>query len=86
MAEELRKFGTSVTVYDDKVVVYPADFHAPIKSLDGHNDHRIVMSLSILCTLTGGEIIGAECVDKSYPAFYEDLRKLGLEVAEYDAQ
>ncbi|MBQ3596747.1 MAG: 3-phosphoshikimate 1-carboxyvinyltransferase [Clostridia bacterium] len=85
MAEELRKFGTSVTVYDDKVVVYPADFHAPIESLDGHNDHRIAMSLSILCTLTGGEIIGAECVDKSYPAFYEDLRKLGLEVAEYDA-
>ncbi len=78
MAEELRKFGVSVTVYDDKVVVYPISFHAPTDILSGHNDHRIVMSLSVLLTATGGQIDGAEAVKKSYPAFFDDLKSLGI--------
>ena len=85
MAKELSKFGVSVTVYDDKVVVYPVSFHTPSEPLYGHNDHRIVMALSILLTLTGGEITGAEAVKKSYPSFFEDLRSLGIEVEEYEA-
>lgn len=78
MAAELKKFGTAVTVYEDTVVVYPADFHAPIQPLEGHNDHRIVMSLSVLLTLTGGTIEGAEAVSKSYPEFFDALRTLGV--------
>lgn len=85
MAEELSKFGISVTVYEDKVVVYPISFRAPTEPLFGHNDHRIVMSLAILLTLTGGEIIGAEAVNKSYPSFFEDLATLGIEVEKYEA-
>ena len=84
MAEELKKFGSSVTVYDDTVVIYPKEFHAPTESLFGHNDHRIVMALSILLTVTGGEIEGAEAITKSYPDFFRDLRSLGIEVTEYD--
>ncbi|MBQ7901774.1 MAG: 3-phosphoshikimate 1-carboxyvinyltransferase, partial [Clostridia bacterium] len=45
MAQELAKFGVSTKVEDDTVVVYPIQFHAPTEVLDGHNDHRIVMSL-----------------------------------------
>ena len=82
MAEELSKFGVLVTVHEDAVVVYPADFHAPTEPLSGHNDHRIVMALSVLLTITGGEIEGAEVVSKSYPGFFEDLRSLGIEVTE----
>jgi 3-phosphoshikimate 1-carboxyvinyltransferase len=85
MAEELSKFGVSVTVYEDKVVVYPISFGAPKTTLSGHNDHRIVMALSVLLTLTGGEIEGAEAVNKSYPSFFEDLKSLGIEVECYDA-
>ncbi|MBO5945353.1 MAG: 3-phosphoshikimate 1-carboxyvinyltransferase [Clostridia bacterium] len=81
MADELKKFGTSVSVYEDTVVIYPKDFHAPATPLSGHNDHRIVMSLSVLLTLTGGNIEGAEAVSKSYPAFFEGLSLLGIEVA-----
>lgn len=80
MAEELTKFGASVSVYEDTVVIYPADFHAPSEPLCGHNDHRIVMALSVLLTLTGGVIEGAEAVNKSYPAFFEHLSTLGIEV------
>lgn len=85
MAAELKKFGTAVSVYDDSVVIYPADFHAPCEALSGHNDHRIVMSLAILLTLTGGEIDGAEAISKSYPNFFENLRELGIGVTEYEA-
>ena len=84
MAAELKKFGTAVSVYEDKVVVYPADFHKPCESLEGHGDHRIVMALSVLLTLTGGEIRGSEAISKSYPEFFNDLRALGIEVNEYE--
>ncbi len=84
MAAELKKFGASVSVYEDSVTVYPKDFHAPAEALSGHGDHRIVMALSILLTLTGGVIEGAEAVSKSYPDFFKHLRALGIEVTEYD--
>ena len=80
MAEELKKFGTSVAVYEDTVVIYPAEFHAPDEVMCGHNDHRIVMALAVLLTLTGGAIDGAEAVSKSYPGFFENLTSLGIEV------
>lgn len=81
MANELRKFGVSVTVYEDKVVVYPIALKKPTEPLSGHNDHRIVMALSILLTLTGGEISEAEAVKKSYPDFFHDLDKLGIKLS-----
>ena len=80
MAEELKKFGTDVAVYENSIVVYPTAFHAPKSALNGHNDHRIVMSLSVLLTLTGGTIEGAEAVKKSLPDFFERLKALGIEV------
>ncbi len=80
MAEELSKLGTSVTVHDDSIVVYPAEFHAPKEALNGHNDHRVVMSLSVLLSLVGGKIEGAEAVNKSLPAFFDMMSSLGCEV------
>lgn len=80
MAEELKKFGASVTIHDDAVVVYPLDFHKPTEPLCGHGDHRIVMSLAVLLTLTGGSIEGAEAVSKSFPTFFDDISRLGIEV------
>ena len=84
MADELSSFGVSVTVQDDSVVVYPVSFHAPQKVLSGHNDHRIVMSLSVLLSLTGGAIDGASAVNKSLPEFFEMLEKLGARI-KYEA-
>ena len=80
MAQELAAFGTQVLVDEDRVVVTPKTFHAPEACCSGHNDHRIVMSLAVLMTLTGGQIQGAQAVRKSYPDFFERLRDLGIEV------
>ena len=51
-------------------------------TIEGCNDHRIVMAVSLLCTLTGGKIYGAEAVAKSLPDFFERLRKLGIKLKE----
>jgi len=84
MAEVLRKFGVSATVYEDEIVIYPARFEAPAEPLRGYNDHRIVMSEAVLLTLTGGIIEGAEAVTKSFPDFFDKLRTLGIEVKEIE--
>ena len=36
------------------------------------------MSMSVLLTKFGGTLRGAECVNKSYPNFFNDLKKLGV--------
>lgn len=79
MAKELRKFGTNVEVLENEVIITPTDFHAPTEPLCGHNDHRIVMSLAVLATATGGVIEGAEAVAKSFPDFFERIRALGIQ-------
>lgn len=83
MARELAKFGASVSVHDDSIVVYPLAFHAPTEELDGHNDHRIVMALATLAALTGGRIRGAEAVKKSMPEYFTLMKSLGAEVELY---
>jgi len=47
--------------------------------VDSFGDHRIAMSASIASLICENEveILGAECVKKSYPAFFDDFRKLG---------
>lgn len=80
MAEELRKFGAKIDVFEDSVTVHKTELHPPSEALFGHNDHRVVMSLAVLCTKFGGTIEGAEAVAKSYPEFFRDLSLLGFEV------
>ena len=47
--------------------------------VNGYNDHRIVMSASILSTLCNGkiEITDSNAVEKSYPDFFNDFNKMG---------
>ncbi len=79
MAEELEKFGIKTELYDNKIVV-SGKIHAPTEELYGHNDHRIVMSCAVLCTLFGGTIEGSEAVSKSFPDFFERISGLFAEV------
>ena len=78
MAAELKKFGVEVAVGENTVTVYGGKLQPPSQPLCGHNDHRIVMALTLLCTVTGGTVTGAQAVAKSYPDFFEQLRALGI--------
>ena len=62
MAEELHKFGVTAEVRENEVIVSGQGLRKPEENLDGHNDHRIVMSEAVLLTQTGGVIDGAEAV------------------------
>lgn len=83
MAEELIKFGIRLTEGDNTVTVEGGNFHAPSDILYGHNDHRIVMTMAVLLTATGGTISGTEAVNKSYPDFFTELHKTGV-ILDYD--
>ena len=78
MQTELEKFGIRVTVGDDDVTVYGGELKTPDVALYGHNDHRIVMALSLLCSVVGGSISGAEAVAKSYPDYFDKIKSLGI--------
>lgn len=84
MKEELEKFGVSLcetlTATEDSVTVGGERLSRPTCALSGHRDHRIAMTVSLLCTLTGGVVSGAQAVAKSYPDFYEALEELGIEL------
>ena len=80
MAEEMAKFGVILSLEENRITVPAAPLRVPDEPLDSHNDHRIAMALSLLCTRTGGEIRGAEAVRKSFPDYWEKLRSLGIDI------
>lgn len=80
MAEELNKFGIRVDVMENSIIVYPGELQKPECILNSHNDHRIAMTLATLCTLTGGVIEDCMAINKSFPSYYETIKKLGIQV------
>lgn len=86
MKTELSKFGIELKIEDNSVEVLKCDIHPPIKTLFSHNDHRIVMALSLLCSRFGGKIEGIEAVNKSFPDFFEKIKALGIDVTINDTQ
>ena len=72
--------GVQLISEENRITVPAAALRAPSEPLDSHNDHRIAMALSLLCTRTGGEIRGAEAVRKSFPDYWDRLRSLGIEI------
>lgn len=80
MKTELKKFGCDVEIFDNSIIVNKCELKRPIPLLESHNDHRIVMALTVLCSITGGEIYGAQAVAKSYPDFFSVIKKLGVDV------
>lgn len=80
MHEELLKLGGGLVFGDNTITVPKLNFKCSDAVLDGHNDHRIVMALSLILSKYGGTIEGAEAVRKSYPGFFDDIKRLGAKV------
>ena len=79
---ELAKMGGRVSAAGDTVTIDGCALHAPSEPLEGHNDHRIVMSLAVAALGAGlpAEIRGAQAVAKSWPGFFDAMKKLGAKV------
>ena len=69
--------GGKATELPDGLIVYGGGLTGG--TVDGANDHRIVMAAAIagVHCKEPVTILGAEAVNKSYPDFFEDLKKLG---------
>ena len=77
--EMLTNLGADIKILDDGFIINGKE------RLDGgsvlsYNDHRIAMSASIAALVCNEKVIinGAEAVKKSYPHFFEDIKKLGF--------
>lgn len=81
MKTTLAAFDITSSIGEDTFTVYGGDIIAK-EQVDSFGDHRIAMSAAILATLAKGEttIKGAECVAKSYPHFFDDIKKLGANI------
>ncbi len=82
LQEEFTRMGVKVELTDEMMKIYGGNPILGGSSVYSHNDHRIAMALSIaaLCAENGTAIEGAECVRKSYPDFFTDLKRLKVGV------
>jgi 3-phosphoshikimate 1-carboxyvinyltransferase len=78
---ELKKMGAQIAMDKASLAVKgPCTLRGAV--IDQHSDHRIAMACAVAALGASGEtrIQNAECVRKSYPRFFSDLRALGAEV------
>lgn len=77
MVNNLSAMGVDIEATDDGMIIHGGKpLHGA--TIDSNLDHRIAMSFTIAGGLAQGEtnIKGAECVNISYPAFFDDFHKL----------
>ena len=73
LSDRLRVIGADIKEGPDSLSIAPARLRGPAV-LDPAGDHRMAMAFGILSLRVPGlKIADPECVDKSYPAFWQDL-------------
>lgn len=77
VCEMLLCLGVPTESTENELKVFPAPFRGC--TIDSAGDHRIAMAAAIAATIADNPvaITGAQCVEKSYPAFWEAYKKLG---------
>lgn len=76
---EYEKLGIEVDISEKNIMrIRGGEIHPG--TTFSHNDHRIAMSLAVSALRCQGEvkIENAECVEKSYPTFFEDLESITI--------
>ena len=79
----LRALGGQAEADETTLTVYGTGLHGG--TVDSRNDHRIAMSAAIAATVCDSPvtILGAQCVEKSYPKFFTDYTSLGGQYEQY---
>ena len=74
MVDNLSRMGADVEATEDGMIIHgPCPLHGA--EIDTNNDHRIAMTFAVAGINADGvtTLKNAECVNISYPTFYEDL-------------
>ncbi|MFH1212744.1 MAG: 3-phosphoshikimate 1-carboxyvinyltransferase [Candidatus Neomarinimicrobiota bacterium] len=82
LQSEFGKIGIEIQIDDDTMSVIGGRITGG--QTESHNDHRIAMALAVagLSTTEPVSIDGVECIAKSYPAFFDDLKSIGGNIDE----
>jgi 3-phosphoshikimate 1-carboxyvinyltransferase len=76
LKSELTKLGADVTIGSDTIQIDPPPKVRPAE-IATYDDHRMAMSFALAATKSPGIIIkDSQCVNKTYPNFFDDLRKV----------
>ena len=80
MAEELSKMGADIKEREEGLIIHQSTLKG--SKLRGHNDHRIVMALSLAGLIAEGktEITTAEAINATFPNFVDLMKKVGAKV------
>ncbi|MBI9058494.1 MAG: 3-phosphoshikimate 1-carboxyvinyltransferase [Labilibaculum sp.] len=83
LQKEFAKLGVPIRIEEDEMIIPGGRLRGGLAN--SNNDHRIAMALAVagLSSLNPVEIGQHECVAKSYPDFFADLRKIGGGVAQF---
>ena len=82
-AAMIRNLSGKAESTEDTLTVYGTGLSGGV--VDACNDHRIAMSAAIASTVCKKDVVilGAECVQKSYPRFWEEFSRLGGKYEQY---
>jgi 3-phosphoshikimate 1-carboxyvinyltransferase len=80
---ELEKLGVGVEVGDDWIKINPPLAQTGDLHFNTYNDHRMAMALAPLALVVNSVTIdNAEVVNKSFPGYWEELKKLGFQITQ----
>jgi 3-phosphoshikimate 1-carboxyvinyltransferase len=82
LQNELRKLGAEVTITNDSLTLLPSDSIKESVAIKTYQDHRMAMAFAPLALKTTISIEDAEVVSKSYPFFWDDLKRIGFKISE----
>ena len=83
LQNEIEKFGTRVDITDSELSIdQPKDLLKDV-AVDTYKDHRMAMAFAPLALNTSLVVNDADVVSKSYPDFWQDMSKVGIEVLEF---
>lgn len=83
VAAMIESLGGKTKISENEMQVFPGKYRSC--TIDAAGDHRIAMAAAIAATVADGPvtILGAQCVAKSYPTFWEEYKKLGGSYEQY---
>lgn len=76
--QTLTEMGIQANLQNNSLIIKGGKIKGTL--VHSHNDHRIAMMAAVLSLKADGPVVidSAECVAKSYPAFYDDMKRLGM--------
>lgn len=76
--EMLNRFSVAFELENNSISIFGTGKIIPTQAINTHNDHRIAMAATIGATISETDLVitGIDCVEKSYPNFFNDLDKV----------